>query len=834
MRSLFPAAPPAGSPLPDAPTSDCGRFRVLVLVALLSLTLSSFGQDSASSSAGEATAARVTAILKQVDERQGADYWATVGKLTALGGEVLPTVRQQIGQVGAGALGDRGRLACAAILLQAGELEDGDRAILVLERLLDQSSDKWVKVAAIRLLGLHASPDEIQPQLEERLKTTRDPEILIPLAEVLWEMDHVAEARDVLVGLLAARDLSVKREAALALAEMGYFEGQVRDVLRELKDEPSEQGRRAASLDRVMQLSRQLDRRLDDGEVLIDGVDPSKLLKIKDERIRKLEEELELLRGGLDSPGPDGAPAGDRFTQLLEEVVEKTQKFYVDAEKTDRKQLYLAAIEGMVSDLDRFSSFMGVSETQLFNESMSGEYFGIGAHVSKAGGSSPLEIRKILYGGPAHKAGVRSNDRVVAIDGKSILDLSLEAVIDQLKGPANTKITLTVRRPGGEGDQELVVLRGRVEVPSVHSDLLPGKIGYIRLSKFGDRSAEDFIAAVDALQERGLEGLIIDLRDNPGGRRDAAVHIVDQFVDGELPILTQKGRTGDEISTPPDPFRRPNYPMVILVSGSSASASEIVAGALQDYRRATVVGERTFGKGSVQRVIQMSPQAASTLGGDARLRLTVQYYYLPSGRCIHTIRDKDGRIIERGGIDPDIEEMAERIHEWEFLARERIHRDDEILKYANEHFEELKRLHDDADGKDPSRYPGFEDLYEKWKTTASKNDLRSVLRLVTRRRLEDERGSDFACDYLEDRQLQRGIVKLLDDLGKDPSSYAPYRRFREWLAVKPEERHATSAPASDTPELPSETETDTEPERQPEREPDPDSESDSGSESDSD
>jgi C-terminal peptidase prc len=473
---------------------------------------------------------------------------------------------------------------------------------------------------------------------------------------------------------------------------------------------------------------------------------------------------------------------------------------------------------------------MGVSETQQFQESMAGEYFGIGAHVNKAGGTSPLEIRKVLYGGPAHKAGVRSNDRVLAIDGRSILDLSIDEVIDQLKGPANSKITLTVRRPGRDGDEEFVILRGRVEVQSVFSDLLPGNVGYIRLAKFGDRSAEDFIAAIDKLEERGLEGLIVDLRDNPGGRRDAAVSIVDQFVDGELPILTQKGRTGDEISTPPDPFRRPNYPMVVLVNRFSASASEIVAGALQDYRRATVVGERTFGKGSVQRVIQMSPLAASTLGGDARLRLTVQYYFLPSGKCIHTIRDRDGRIVERGGIDPDIVEDAETIPEWEFLARERIHRDDEILKYAIKHFEELKRLHDDADGRDPSRYPGFDALYEKWKTTASKNDLRSVLRLLTRRRLEDDRGSDFACDYLEDRQLQRGIVEVLDDLGKDPSSYAPYRRFKEWLAEEPEDRHPLLAPASDTPEAPAESEPETEPDSA--TEPDSDPDSDSGSDGD--
>ena len=760
------------------------RRTLLATAFALYLPLCGFAQDSVGPGANGATAARVSTILKQVEDQRGVSYWATVQRLVSLGGEVLPIVRRQLDGAGDRGISDRGRLACAKILLEVGGLEDGDRAVLVLEDLLDKTRDKAVRVAAIRLLGTHADPDEIQPQLEARLEKARDPEILIPLAKVLWELDHVAAARDMLVRLLKAKDIKIKREAALTLAEMGYFEGSVRDMLRELKNEPSEQGRRAVSLDRVMQLSRQLDRKLDDGDVLLEGVNPAKLVKIKEEKIRELQKELAEFKA--DAGGDGNAAAGgvlkDKYLLLLEEVVEKTQKFYVEEGKIDRERLFLAAIEGVVISLDRFSSFMGVSDTKRFQESMAGEYFGIGAHVNKTEPKGPLEIRKILYGGPAHKAGILSSDRVVAIDGKDILDVRLDDVISKLKGATNTKITLSVKRPGSPELEDFVVVRGRVEIPSVYFGILPERIGYIRLTKFGDRSAEDFIDALDRLDVDGIESLIIDLRDNPGGRRDAAVRIVDQFVDGDLPIVTQKGRTGEEINTLPDDFRRDRYPIVVLVDGRSASASEIVAGALQDYQRATIVGERTFGKGSVQRVIQMSKRAASTLGGEARLRLTVQYYYLPSGKCIHTLRDESGRVIERGGIGPDVEVKAERLSNEQLVARERLLASEHVVEYVVRHFDELKKLYGQPDAMDLARYPELDTLHTALGTTSSKEDLRFVLRILIRRRLEDERDKDFACDYMEDRQLQRGILKILEILGGDPASTPQYRRFPEWLA----------------------------------------------------
>ena len=178
----------------------------------------------------------------------------------------------------------------------------------------------------------------------------------------------------------------------------------------------------------------------------------------------------------------------------------------------------------------------------------------------------------------------------------------------------------------------------------------------------------------------------------------------------------------------------------------------------------------------------MSKRAASTLGGEARLRLTVQYYYLPSGRCIHTLRDESGRVIERGGITPDVEVKAERLSTKERVARERLLTSERVAEYVVRHFDELKKLYDQPDAIDPARYPGLDALHTTLETTSSKEDLRFVLRTLTRRRLEDERDKDFACDYMEDRQLQRGILKILEILGGDPASTPQYRHFREWLA----------------------------------------------------
>ncbi len=755
-----------------------GRVALVTMLSLLLLAGTSGVAQEAASEESSRLGAQIDKLLERLEEREGEAYWSAVQRIEDLGENAMPIVSNWMGRAG-----ERGRLACAKILLEIGELEDGDKALLVLDSLASKAKDTEVQIAAIRLLSLHGEVDEVQPMIQTIVEKSGNPKVVIAAAKSLWDLNRSSKARDRLVRFLESRDLSTKREAALTLAEMNYFEGEVRSVLRQLKSEPSRLGQRAVNVDSLLRLSRQLDRRLDRGEVVLEGVDPTKLLKIKEERIRELEEAVEKAKAAQPKADASSGGSGGNYAALLEEIATKIQERYVDENKATRERLFKSAIRGMIGDLDPFSSFMDVEDTKTFHESISGEYFGIGAHVNKRD-DGPLEIRKILYGGPAHKAGVRSGDEVIKVDGNNILDESRQEVVSKLKGPADTKIVLTIDRMGSEMPLEIIVTRGRVEVPTVYSRLLPQHIGYVRLTKFGDRSEEDFLEALDRLEKAEMNGLVIDLRDNPGGLRETAVRIVDQFVgEEELPILTQKGRTSDETSTAADPFERPNYPIAILVNGSSASASEIVAGALQDYGRAVIVGKRTFGKGSVQQVLQLSKRAASTLGGEARLRLTVQYYFLPLGRCVHTIFDENGEVVERGGIDPDIRVDAEAPATWRLQAMSDLQSNDLIRSYVSTNLEALKEIYDTPRARDPKSFPDFDELYKSLDTKLPEDDVRAVVRFRVRRRVEDEVGRDFAGDYVEDRQLQQAILSVLEARGDKASDLAEYAQLEKWIAA---------------------------------------------------
>jgi carboxyl-terminal processing protease len=727
------------------------------------------GQDSSpgkSEAEASSVGPAVESALGLADSGEGAGLWTAMRKLESLGKSAEPALRSKLLRSS-----ERGQLACARVLLGSEDEDSKAEAHAALENLARSAGSKEVKIAAIDILGHHGDPEKVLPPLQALFDTTVDPALAIPLARALWDIDRVAGARDKLVDLLGSKDPEVKQEAALALAEMGYFEGEVRDVLRSLKAIPSPKGRYAAVLDRLARLSRELER----GEALPEGTDLSKLLKIKESRIQELEEKLD--RTGSPAEEPVSRSPVDL---LLEEVILQIQKSYVDEAKTDRKRLILSSLKGMVEGLDEFSSFMDVEDTKAFRQSISGEYLGIGAQVNKLP-DGPLEVVRPIYGGPAYKAGILSGDRILEVDGIQTEPLPVDEIIEKLKGPADSKVKLEVFRRGWAEPKEIVVERRTVEVPSVYHEMLPGHIGYVLIQQFGEKSAEEFIGALDELEKEGMGGLVLDVRNDPGGLLDAAVRVVDQFVKGDLPIVTQKGRgkkdKSQEVSTFPDPAARPNYPMVVLVNQRSASASEIVSGALQDFGRATLIGKRTFGKGSVQRLIPLSSEAQKVLGGESQLRLTVQYYFLPLGRCIHTLRDENGVVTHEGGVAPDIEVEQDMVPGWRLEERERLRTDARILDYIDKHADSLVQSLAESDEHDISRYPGFEELYKAVETPAPRDDLRIVLRFHLRRRLEDTTGREFACDVQEDLQLQAAILAILEKMGERPADYPRYARL---------------------------------------------------------
>jgi carboxyl-terminal processing protease len=320
------------------------------------------------------------------------------------------------------------------------------------------------------------------------------------------------------------------------------------------------------------------------------------------------------------------ASATDAYSGLntLARAMTTIESSYVEELQT--LELVHSAVRGMVDDLDPHSVWLPPEEYQRLQERADGRYLGIGIELGAMGDASPV-IDRVLPRGPAALAGIQPGDVLLAVDGDSVAPLSPEDVLERLNGPLGASVQLTLRR--GEEEITLTVVRDEVLEISVEGELLEPGWGYLRLKHFSRRAAaETEIALVNLERDAALQGIVLDLRDNPGGLITEAVELVDLFV-GEGLIVQTRGREAGQIEA----FQataaaadRLSLPLVVLVNGGSASASELVAGALQDIGRATVIGVRTYGKGSMQHVYEFEDGSA--------LKLTVARYYLPGGETI--------------------------------------------------------------------------------------------------------------------------------------------------------------------------------------------------------
>lgn len=339
------------------------------------------------------------------------------------------------------------------------------------------------------------------------------------------------------------------------------------------------------------------------------------------------------------TPAPTSVPGSDlpwQDARMLAEVLERIKEDYVH--RVDDHRLLQAAIRGMVASLDPYSEYLDGAEYDEIKINSSGEYSGVGLEVSAADGQVVVVVS--FDGSPAAAAGIRAGDVIVSIDGVPVNSAILQKTIGRLRGKVGTSVSIGVLREGSDKPREFIVERRQVQLHSVRADLPSPNYGYVRIAEFSDTTGDQLQAALRALRKRNgapLKGLVLDLRDNPGGVLEAAVAVADEFLSTGV-IVTAKGRTPDANfemdATPGDALN--GAPIVVLIDGGSASAAEIVAGALKDHRRATLMGRRTFGKGSVQTVMALS--------GDSALKLTTSLYYTPSGVSInHT------------GIAPDIE-----------------------------------------------------------------------------------------------------------------------------------------------------------------------------------
>ena len=323
--------------------------------------------------------------------------------------------------------------------------------------------------------------------------------------------------------------------------------------------------------------------------------------------------------------------------KYFREVLQLVKENYVGDAPASYDDLTRNALDGMLSQLDPHSEFLRADAYQETEEEMTNAFGGVGIQVEMR--DNQIVIITPIAGTPAERAGLRRGDRLVKIDGKTIDNPTVDKTVRLVRGEPDTTVVVTVYRPSTKETLDFTLKRARIRLDSVRNvTMQPGGLGYLQITQFSERTGKEFHSALTSLEKQGMRGLVIDLRDNPGGLLDAAIDVCNEFFnDRELIVYTQ-GRTPESrenyLADNGHPAR--NYPIAILVNGGTASAAEIVSGAMKDTKRAVIVGEKTFGKGSVQSIVELQ-------NGEG-VKLTTARYYTPSGVTIH-----------EKGIQPQVE-----------------------------------------------------------------------------------------------------------------------------------------------------------------------------------
>jgi carboxyl-terminal processing protease len=318
----------------------------------------------------------------------------------------------------------------------------------------------------------------------------------------------------------------------------------------------------------------------------------------------------------------------DKNVRYFRDVMQTVKEGYYDGSKASYEQLTRAALKGMVSQLDPHSEFLTADEFAETEEELTNEFSGVGIQVEQR--DNKIIVITPIAGTPAERAGVRRGDQLIRVDGKDLDAPTLDKTVKLIRGKPGSDVTLTMYRAATDKEIDFKLKREKILLDSVRNGSLRSDgIGYLQITQFSEHTGEEFADTIDQMEKQGMKALVIDLRNNPGGLLDAAIEVCSEFFDHDELVVYTQGRTADSRQD----FRadgkhpRRTYPIAILVNGGTASAAEIVSGAMKDTKRAVIVGERTFGKGSVQSVIELQ-------NGEG-LRLTTARYYTPSGITIH-------------------------------------------------------------------------------------------------------------------------------------------------------------------------------------------------------
>ncbi len=333
--------------------------------------------------------------------------------------------------------------------------------------------------------------------------------------------------------------------------------------------------------------------------------------------------------------GPTDDETGYAQISVFAKAVQLIRQDYVDSKKTSYHDLIYAAMKGMLASLDPHSQFMDPDDFKEMQDDTRSRFNGLGIEVSVKSGF--LTVITPMEDTPAAKAGILSGDQIVRINGNSTDKMELQDAVNVLRGVPGQKVTLTIMRPSTKEIKDYALDRAEIKLQSVKGAKLLDpefggtfKIGYVRLIQFNEPTADELAKALDELQKQGMQALVLDLRNNPGGLLNSAVDVCAQFLPPNTTVVSTQGRVPSQqtdYATSAVAKQRPRFPMAVLVNEGSASGAEIVAGALKDLHRAVIVGETTFGKGSVQNVMQLPDGSA--------LRFTTAKYYTPSKQVIH-------------------------------------------------------------------------------------------------------------------------------------------------------------------------------------------------------
>lgn len=755
---------------------------------------------------GENSQASKQEVSEILDERLGAirtmnaaELWTEASRVAGLVGDEFgatfdAVVDEKLRQK---ALKSREILFLATVRLTGDNVDHAEIATRVADVLKDGDAD--LVGAATELLGGMAREindrdtrkDVATALLKSADNGSADSSLRVAAAVAVNKLGtgaQISAARRVLRSFLSSSDPNLRAIGALGFAEIGSIEDVdgVEDELDRLSELPGQNGRLARAYLEQLRGTRFFESSL--------------------RQLRK--DEAGSRRPGASIP---------QDLERVETMIGVIQDYHLDGNQATRESLLEAALQGMLSSLDRHSSFFTPEAYEKFEQNLEGEYGGIGAYVQNDPDDGIFTITRPIYSGPAYNAGLATDDKIVRIDDWPTIGEETNEVIKRLKGKPGTNVKLYIWRRDMDPtlvdrpteDMIVEIERAQISIPSVHKELLPGDIGLVELQSFTRGAALDIHSALSELNEMAesgkLNGVILDLRNNTGGLLDEAAKVSDLFLPKDQVVVRTESRIAESkvFKTQAADIVPADVPVAVLINRFSASASEIVSGALQDYGRATLIGQRSFGKGSVQNLLRMPGEQddlyvdenrnrrrdnweniTKDWDGDGefdfapRIKLTIERYRLPLGRSIHRELDEEGNIKSLGGLSPDIEIEAKRRETWRLREMRRIQDTRELRKWVSERFDDNVELFKSlafCDYDDPDAYPGFDDLYTSLDTTLTRDDLRFLLRIEVRRRVQDTRGNAFPLgDFSEDIQLQAAIEDILKKKGMSAEDIKEY------------------------------------------------------------